>query len=51
MFRGRELNEELIKELERPKVLCSDGKEQSTRWLRQILRHYIRYVYIIGKLD
>lgn len=48
---GRELNDQLIRELEKPKILCRDGKEHSTGWLRQVLRHYIWYLYTIGKLD
>jgi len=47
---GQELNDQLIKELEKPKTVCKDG-ERSTGWLRQILRHYIRYLYATGKLD
>ena len=48
---GRELNDQLLRELEKPKILCRDGKEHSTGWLRQVLRHYIAYLYAEAKLD
>ena len=48
---GRELNDQLIRELEEPKILCRDEKEHSTSWLRQILRHYVRFLYANGNLD
>jgi len=47
----RELNDQLIRELEKPKILCRDRKEHSTGWLRQVLRHYITFLYTEAKLD
>jgi len=48
---GRKLGTELLKQLEKKTVVCSNGKERSTSWLRQIIRHYVKYLYAIGKLD
>jgi len=47
---GRELNDQLIRDLEKPKIICKDGKH-STSWFRQILRHYVRFLYATGSLD
>lgn len=32
-------------------MLCFDNEYHPTSWTRQIFRHYIRYLYSIGKLD
>lgn len=47
---GETLNEKIIRSVLKPKIKCEKG-EYSTGWLRQILRHYISYLYINGKLD
>ncbi len=48
---GEKLSNELLKQLEKKTIVCSSREERSTSWLRQILRHYVRYLYAIGKLD
>lgn len=48
---GRRLSNELLKQLEKKTVICDSGKEWSTSWIRQILRHYVRYLYASGQLD
>ena len=47
---GKVLGWHLLKQLEAKKMKCRE-KEHSTSWLRQVFRHYIRYLYAIGKLD
>lgn len=32
-------------------MLCHDNQYHPTSWARQIFRHYVRYLYSIGKLD
>ena len=32
-------------------MLCKDGEYHPTGWLRQVFRHYVRYLYSEGKLD
>lgn len=48
---GKVLGWHLLKQLEGKKMMCRDGKQHSTGWARQVFRHYIRYLYIQGKLD
>ena len=48
---GRRLSNELLKQLEKRIIICNSGKERSTSWIRQILRHYVRYLYAFGQLD
>ncbi len=48
---GRRLGNELLKQLKKKTIICSSGKERSISWLRQIVRHYVRYLYAVGKLD
>ena len=48
---GKTLGWHLLKQLEGNKMMCRDGKYHATGWARQIFRHYIRYLYSIGKLD
>lgn len=48
---GKTLGWHLLKRLEGSKMMCSDGEYHPTPWVRQIFRHYIRYLYGIGKLD
>lgn len=48
---GKTLGWHLLKQLEGNKMMCRDGKNHATGWARQIFRHYIKYLYSIGKLD
>lgn len=48
---GKALGWHLLKQLEGKQMLCSDGVYHPTSWPRQIFRHYIRYLYAVGKLD
>ncbi len=48
---GRVLGWHLLKQLSGKEMLCSDNEYHPTGWARQIFRHYIRYLYSIGKLD
>jgi intergrase/recombinase/DNA-binding XRE family transcriptional regulator len=48
---GKMLGWHLLKQLEGSRMLCRDGEYHSTGWARQVFRHYIRYLYVQGKLD
>jgi len=47
---GKTLGWHLLKQLEGYKMMCRDGKYHTTGWTRQIFKHYIRYLYNVGKL-
>ena len=47
---GRTLGWHTLKKLEAKRMECG-GEWYSTGWARQVFRHYIRYLYSIGKLD
>lgn len=40
-----------MKQLEGKQMICDDRKYHPTSWSRQTFRHYVRYLYAIGKLD
>ena len=48
---GKTFSWHLIKQLEGKHMKCRDGRYHPTNWPRQIFRHYISYLYSIGKLD
>ena len=48
---GKTLGWHLIKQLSGNRMLCYDGEYHTTGWLRQVFRHYIRFLYAQGKLD
>jgi len=48
---GRTLGWHLLKQLEGYKMMCRNGKYHTAGWARQIFRHYIRYLYSVGKLE
>ncbi|NPA99553.1 MAG: hypothetical protein GXO43_09255 [Crenarchaeota archaeon] len=48
---GKVLGWHLLKQLEAKKMMCFDNNYHPTGWLRQIFRHYVRYLYSIGKID
>jgi intergrase/recombinase len=50
-LQGKVLGWHLLKQLEGSKMLCRDNKYHPTGWIRQVFRHYIRYLYASGKLD
>jgi intergrase/recombinase len=50
-LKGVKLDGNLIQRLKGKKTTCKDGKRHSSAWLRQIVRHYIRYLYAQGELD
>ena len=47
---GKTLGWHLIKQLSGNRMLCYDGEYHTTGWLRQVFRHYIRFLYAEGKL-
>ena len=48
---GKELGWHLLRQLEGNKMLCRDGDYHPTGWVRQVFRHYVRYLYSTGRLD
>jgi len=48
---GKVLGWHLLKQLSGKQMLCHDNQYHPTGWTRQIFRHYIRWLYSIGKLD
>ncbi len=48
---GRTLGWHLIKQVTGKRMKCSDGEYHPTGWLRQVFRHYIRYLYSEGRID
>jgi len=48
---GKVLGWRLIKQLSSNRMLCKDGEYHPVGWLRQVFRHYIRYLYAEGRLD
>ncbi len=48
---GKTLGWHLLKQLGGKEMQCRDGQYHPTGWARQIFRHYIRYLYSIGRLD
>ncbi len=50
-LQGKVLGWHLIKQLSSSRMLCSDGEYHPTGWLRQLFRHYIRYLYSVGRID
>lgn len=48
---GKTLGWHLLKQLEAKKMKCSDNEYHPTGWIRQVFRHYVSFLYSIGKLD
>ena len=48
---GKTLGWHLLKQLEGKQMKCKDGEYHPTNWARQVFRHYIRYLYSVGRLD
>ena len=48
---GKVLGWHLTKQLNAKQMLCADGEYHPTAWPRQVFRHYVNYLYSIGRLD
>lgn len=48
---GKALGWHLVKQLTGKRMVCGDGRYHPTAWVGQIFRHYVRYLFAVGRLD